>query len=63
MLGQKERWYFGFAVMVILIAGVLAMKAPNSLGGYAAVVGAIAVPLYGGALGKAFFESQNGESK
>jgi len=57
-MGQKERWYFGFGLLVVVFGFVLALRAPQSLGGFAGVVGAIAVPLYGGALGKLFVESQ-----
>jgi hypothetical protein len=63
MLGRSERWYFGMGVLVVTLGFVLALKAPNALGGFAGVVGAIAVPLYGGALGKIFVESRSGGVK
>lgn len=63
MLGRSERWYFGLGVLVVTLGFTLALKAPNSLGGFAGVVGAIAVPLYGGALGKIFIEAKNGVAK
>jgi len=57
-MGSNERWYFGLGVLVVTLGFVLALKAPNSLGGFAGVVGAIAVPLYAGALGKHYIEMQ-----
>ena len=62
-MGRIERWYYGLGVLVVGLGFVLALKAPQSLGGFAGVVGAIAVPLYGGALGKLFVETRNGAAK
>lgn len=61
-LGSKERYYFGVAIFVIALGFVLAHTAPDTLGGFAAIVGTIAVPLYGGALGKLWVE-KNGNGK
>ena len=57
-MGRIERWYFGLGVLVVGLGFILALKAPGSLGGFAGVVGTIAVPLYGGALGKLFIETK-----
>lgn len=59
-MGRKERYYFGLGILVIIAGTVIAHTAPDALGGFAAVVGAIAVPLYGGALGKLWAETRNG---
>ena len=59
-MGRKERFYFGFGVFVIACGTLIAHTAPGALGSFGAVVGAIAVPLYGGALGKLWLEVRNG---
>ena len=59
-MGHIERWYFSLGVMVVWLGAILAWYKPASLGGFATVVGAIAVPLYGGALGKLWVE-KNGK--
>jgi hypothetical protein len=62
-MGRIERWYFGLGVLVVLLGFVLALKAPGALGGFAGVVGTIAVPLYGGALGKLYVERNGNGAK
>jgi hypothetical protein len=62
-MGRKERWYWGLGLLVILCGLLLAYTAPGTLMGFAAVVGAIGVPLYGGALGKLYVEMKNGNGK
>lgn len=59
-MGNKERWYFGLGILTVLFGFILAHTAPDTLGGFATVVGATFVPLYGGALGKLWVESRNG---
>ena len=61
-MGRKERWYFGFGVFVIGCGMVIAHTAPAALATFSALVGSIAVPLYGGALGKLWVETRNGGS-
>lgn len=59
-MGSKEKWYFGFGVFVIGCGTLIAHTAPGALSAFGGVVGAIAVPLYGGALGKLWVESRVG---
>lgn len=64
MLGKKEVWYFGFAVLSISYGFFIALKDPAALTGYAAILGTVTVPLYGGALGKVWAEARsNGNGK
>ena len=60
-MGHKERWYWLLGLFVIACGFTLAHTAPGTLGGFAAVVGAIAVPLYGGAAAKHYIETRNGQ--
>jgi hypothetical protein len=60
-MGNKERYYFGYAIFIALLAAGLAILAPGSLIGFASVTGPLSAALYGGALGKLWVES-NGKT-
>ncbi len=62
MLGKREVWYFGAALMFAAGGFVLALTKPDSLVGYAAVLTPVCGGLYGGGLGKLWIK-QNGISR
>ncbi len=63
MLGRREVWYFGAALVFAAGGFVLALVKPDSLVGYAAVLTPVCGGLYGGALGKLWITLKNGSKQ
>lgn len=58
MLGRKEVWYFGAALLFGASGFVLAFVRTEALLGYAAVLSPICAGLYGGAAMKVYSEKR-----
>ena len=63
MLGRREVWYFGAALVFAAGGFVLGLVKPDSLVGYAAVLTPVCGGLYGGALGKLWITLKNGSKQ
>ena len=60
MLGKKESFYFGAAILFAMMGFVLGYFKPEAQMGFAAILVPICGGLYGGGIGKLWMELKHG---